>query len=72
MNTYRILPDGDNELTLWRYTAWDDEHPEAVAQKCATHPVLWALAEELAGDTSLGGALRLSVAIALDQPAVAP
>lgn len=73
MNTYRILPGrGADGPTLFRYHSWDDTAPEAIAQKCNTHPVLWALAEELAAESAMGGALRLSVAIALGQAEVSP
>jgi hypothetical protein len=66
MSTWSIARDGEDEPTLWSYRSWDDPRPVAIAQRCATHPVLWALAEALVADTAAGRDLRLDVATALD------
>lgn len=70
--SWAIAPDGDNEPTLWQHRTWDDPQPEAVAQRCDTHPVLWALAELLVADTPAGRDLRDDVLAALAGREVSP
>lgn len=70
--SWQIAPDGDNEPTLWRHRSWDDPQPEAVAQRCDTHPVLWALAELLVAYGPTGATVRAAVDAALAGREVSP